>query len=155
MLALIHVWDLSVRGKFFECKQMIDSLRSKLPSDYPSHLVALEAYNCSFIGWRKSAQDTLSRAKEDARNDALAWYMISRAHAFQAEWKESVEAGFKALELCPVWTRVRCSLNDSLLATGDVVGSRKLLAAAPNYPNIAFDFGQAICALRKSCIKFL
>lgn len=145
MLGLIHVWDLSAKSKFFDCIEQLKTLRGNSNIN-PATLMAIECYNYSHVGWRQSATKAHKKTMELGVDDALTWYVLSRAASLRAEWELSVEAGEKSLSLCPKWSRVRSALTDSLLALGDLDRANDLLAETSLAPYSGIDFSQALCA---------
>ncbi|MEM7474875.1 MAG: C39 family peptidase, partial [Planctomycetota bacterium] len=145
-LVLSHIWETALHGKLFDCQDLLASARNTLPEKHFPVLKALEAYNFSVSGWRKSGTKAHLEADADSRNDALAQYILSRGASYRSAWSESIETGTRALELAPGWVRARSTLSDALLAQGRAEEALELLEETPEdaIPFYSFGLSKAI-----------
>lgn len=146
MLGLMCAWDHAAKGRFFKCRKQLKQVKAGLPTELLPEAHAIDVYNYSIIGWRKSAEKAAKKMKDFRELSPLAWYILSRAYSYQSRWHESVEAGLKVIELCPQWTRARCTLNDALLAIGDVQQAESVVHFEEPGPYCGLDFSRAVSA---------
>ena len=145
MLGLLHAWELAASGKFFEGGKILKAM-GKTP-EHPARVLAVSSYNFSIVGWRKSAEKTHEKARQNAGNDPFCWYILSRASARAANWLKSVEEAEKVVELAPKWTRARAGLSDSLNSIGrGEEAYRCVFDYEEPYPYSTLDLSRAMCA---------
>ena len=142
MLRLITGWDLAASGKFFKAKEIIDSLKGDVPPKHIALLSAIESLNFAMVDWSTSADKAHQQALEEADDDALTWYVLSRASSRRTLWDRAITEGYKAIEHAPQWPRARSALIDSLLSQGRIDETHTIISESKNYPlrDIRMDF---------------
>lgn len=162
LIAAMHAWDLSYRGKYFDAKTNLEELSEFADETEMPLVIALQSYNYSTMGWDKTAAEFHEKAVTIASDDPMVWYVLSRASARRTDWGSSIQEATKASKLAPHWTRSRAGLSDSLMATGQNDAARQIIqvtnkdakTCGPDYVRTLYsevngDTDQAISELSK------
>ena len=127
LIACMNAWDTSYRGQYFVAKARLEELCDNASDSEKPLVLAIQSYNYSTMGWDKTAREIHEKAVQVANENAMAWYVLSRASARRTDWESSVKEGTKACKLAPHWTRARAGLSDSLMATGQTEAAQAVI----------------------------
>ena len=125
-LALVHAWELSVKGASSQCMKVIKQGITNTP-EQKAVFHALACYNHSLNRWKKTAAKFHRSAIGLAEDDAVVTYILSRAAAKRTDWQQAIELGQRVVELKPKWTRARTACFDSLLCVGKLDEAAQML----------------------------